>query len=313
MNKTFGDYILFIDESGKSEFSDNSDNFLLCGIILDRNLHSALSNYMVSLKNKSDISISENIHAFDLFEDEFEAERFKKNRIPCDKIKIFFERLMRITEGVDMYCLIFRINKEPYLKSIKKVAEKKNSTERAVIRYLRRNNLHDFLYESLARRMILEFGHFLETTDAQGEIVAESRRQGDEAVLRAFLTATQCSTFSEDSKYRTWSVNSFKRIHSLTFQNKKGLSFGLEIADLFGWAHFNSQYGRRYPLKSNTKKVRVERRLLRVNKIMPSFYRKKPEDISRIKLKTIAEDRVSEFTKKLNDYKAFGLFGDPTR
>ena len=302
-------YILFIDESGKSEFSDTSSNFLLYGVILSKDLHLALSSYMISSKDKSDIPVTENIHAFNLFEE----ERFKDRRISYNKIKIFFERLIRITEGVDMRCLIFHINKEPYLKSIARVAKKKNSTEKAVIRYLRRNNLHDFLYESLARKMILEFGHFLEIESAQGEIVAESRRQGDEAVLRAFLSATQESTFSEDSRYKTWSSSSFKRIHSLTFQNKKGLSFGLEIADLFGWAHFNGRYGRRYPLKSNAKRIRVESRLSRVNKVIPSFYRRKPEDISKMKLKKIAEDRVSEFTKKLNDYRSFSLFGDPTR
>ena len=303
------DYILFIDESGKSELSDIGDNFLLCGIVISKDLHLALSSFMMSLKNKSEISITENIHAFNLFED----ERFRGQKISHNKVKIFFERLIRIAEGTDMQCSISRICKTPYLESIRKVAKNKNSTEKAVTRYLRRNNLHDFLYEALARKVMLEFGHFLEGENAQGEIIAESRRQEDETVLRAFLSATLEFTFNEDSKYRSWSRSCFKRIHSLTFQNKKGLSFGLEIADLFGWAHFNIEYGREYPMRSKAKTARVSSRLYKIGEIMGGFYKKKPEDISRSKLKTIAKDRVSEFTKKLNDYKPFGLFGDPTR
>lgn len=306
---TSRDYILFIDESGKSELSDDGSNFLLCGVVISRDLHSALSSFMVSFKNKSGISITENIHAFNLFED----ERFRGQKIPHSKIKIFFDRLIRIAEGTDMWCSISRICKTSYLESIRRVAKNKNSTEKAVTRYLRRNNLHDFLYEALARKVILEFGHFLEVEDAQGEIIAESRRQEDNTVLKAFLSATIESTFKKESKYKSWSTSAFKRIHSLTFQNKKGLSFGLEIADLFGWTHFNTQYGRRYPIKLKTKAERVKSRLSKVNKIMNGFYKKKPEDVSKSKIKTIAGDRVSEFTKKLDDYKSFGLFGDPTR
>ena len=78
--------------------------------------------------------------------------------------------------------------------------------------------------------MILEFGYFLEQHKAVGEVVAESRRQDDEATLRAFVDSTNSSRFEEGTIYKTWSQYSFNRIHSLTFQNKKGLSFGLEIA-----------------------------------------------------------------------------------
>ncbi len=63
-------YILFIDESGKSKFSDIGSHFLLSGLIINRDLHTALSHYMISLKEKSDIPTDENIHAFDLFENE---------------------------------------------------------------------------------------------------------------------------------------------------------------------------------------------------------------------------------------------------
>ena len=65
-------YILLIDESGKSKLSDHGEHFLLSCIIINKDLHSALSNYMVSLKERSGVPTDDNIHAFNLFEDEKE-------------------------------------------------------------------------------------------------------------------------------------------------------------------------------------------------------------------------------------------------
>ena len=60
-------YILFIDESGKSKLSDIGDRFLLSGVIIEKGLHHALSDFMVSLKSKNNIPVDANIHAYDLF------------------------------------------------------------------------------------------------------------------------------------------------------------------------------------------------------------------------------------------------------
>lgn len=303
-------YILFIDESGKSQFSDSGNNFLLSGLIINKDLHSALSNYMVSLKEKSDIPIDENIHAFDLLENE--KRRIRRTgggtiykRIPYTKINAFFLKLCSLIEGADLKSLIFRIKKERYSKKIRSTALKHGVSERAIISYLKNKDLEDFLYESLARKLILEFGHFLETENAHGEIIAESRRENDGAVLRAFIASTNKLTFSEDSHhYRNWAENSFKRIHSLTFQNKRGLSFGLEIADFFGWAHINKMYGRGFPVSSIAKSKRIEVRIGTANKLLTSsIYKKKLEDITQTKLITIAGDLVSEFTEALVQYR----------
>lgn len=199
-------YILFIDESGKSTFSDPGSSFLLSGLIIDKDLHTALSHYMISLKEKSDIP--------------------------------------------------------------------------------------------------LEFGHFLDNQDAVGEIMAESRRDDDETVLSAFLSSTVETTFAEGSRYAGWAKSSRKRINSLTFQNKKGLSFGLEIADLFAWAHFNKKHGRSFPIASAAKARRVDSRIKRADDAMSALYLKRPEDITPGRVMSLAEDRVSEFTKALREFKA---------
>lgn len=301
-------YVLFIDESGKSKFSDPGSHFLLSGLIIDKDLHTALSSYMISLKEKSKISPDENIHAFDLFESEKRRVRNASGaliykRIPYPNVDTFFKRLSFLVDGSDMKCLVFCVNREPYQALIKNTALAHATTDAAVIGYLKRKNLHDFLYETLARKMILEFGHFLEEEGAHGEIMAESRRQDDEVVLRAFIAATRESTFRADSRYRAWAKNSLQRIHSITFQNKRGLSFGLEIADLFGWAHFNRKYGRTFPIASAAKIRRVESRINKIDLLMRDLYRKHPEDITRTKILTLASDRVSEFTEAISRFR----------
>lgn len=299
-------YILFIDESGKSKLSDYGENFLLSCIIINKDLHAALSSYMISLKERSHIPADENTHAFELFEDEKmrdRASRGIKKRIPYAKIDALFRKFSSLIEGADMQSLVFRINKTFYKNLIIKTAQRRKVTERAVVNYIKRNGFDDFLYEALARKAILEFGHFLEGEDALGEVMAESRRQDDHAVLRAFISATNESTFRAKSRYQSWAKNSFKCINSLTFQNKKGLSFGLEAADLFGWTHLNIMYGRSYPIDSHAKIKRVEQRLKTVNRIMLTFLKKKSEDITRSKLKSVAGDRVSKFIEVLKEYR----------
>jgi len=312
------DYVLFIDESGKSKLSDDHNDFLLSGLVIDRDLHSALSTYMVSLKEKSDIPTDENIHAFDLFEGEREKTydtdgtplknkdgTRRHKRIPYSRIDTFFTRLTGLIEGADAFCFVYRVDKSWYRDRIERTARRRGVSAKLVVDFIKRKGLNDFLYEALARKLILEFGHFLEEEDAHGEVMAESRRQEDAAVLSAFLSAGQKSTFELTPRFQVWSRSCLRRIHSLTFQNKKGLSFGLEVADLFGWAHFNKTYGRAFPIKSAAKVRRVMARIDCVDELMQLLYKKKkPEVISRSMLGTIAHDRVSEFTEALDEYRA---------
>jgi hypothetical protein len=150
--------------------------------------------------------------------------------------------------------------------------------------------------------MILEFGYFLEQRKATGEVIAESRRQDDEATLRAFVDATNSSKFLDGTVYKTWSQYSFNRIHSLTFQNKKGLSFGLEIADLIAWATFNREWGRSRSYSSKQKTSRIEKRITAVNELKNELLLKRSlEKLTPAKINTVASDRVSELSKVLKN------------
>ncbi len=300
MNHSENNYILFIDESGKSKLSDETGRyFLLSGVIIDSNLHHALSAYMLSLKEKSGISSTENIHAFDLFEKE------KLHGSPTLKVKEidkFFERFLSLAHGALLRVMVLHIDKGPYQKQIERCARHHKVKYRRVYNMLKKEALHDLLYETAMRKLVLEFGRFLEDQGAVGEVMAESRRQDDDATLRAFMDSTNTSKFPEGGTYNAWSRYSFKRIHSLTFQNKKGLSFGLEIADLFAWADYNTTWEVTYPCHSNQKKIRIEKRLQRVQALkQDAVHKNNQENLTVAKIKTVAGDRVSELAKFLKN------------
>ncbi len=300
MNHTQANYILFIDESGKSKLSDEAGRyFLLSGVIIDSNLHQALSNYMVSLKVKCNIPPDQNVHAFDIFEN----EKLKHTgRIKVGVVDKFFSRLLSLAHGADMHPIILRIDKKVFQDKLKKTAKRCNVSEKRVYKALMKESLHDFLYEAAARKMILEFGHFLEGKNAVGEIIAESRRLDDAATLRAFVDATSSSKFRDGTNYRLWSEYSFRRIHSLTFQNKKGLSFGLEMADMFAWADYNSTWGIAREYTSQQKIGRIKRRITQVNSLRSEItFKNSLENLTTSKINTVAGDRVSELSKFLDN------------
>ncbi len=305
-------YILFIDESGKSKLSDQGDIILLCGFVINKDLHTALSSYMVSLKENSKISPAQNIHAFDIFEDEFKNlnKRVRREKwVTYSQIDTFFERLNHLLQGTEMQYLTVQLDKTIFQSKIEKRAKKLGITGKPIIKALKKAGLQDFIYEGLARKLILEFAHFLEQKDAQGEIIAESRRNDDTAVLNAFVDATQTSKYEEGTVYNAWSKQAFSRIHSLTFQNKRGLSFGLEIADLLAWTTYNLQCGRKNCHKySDAHNRRVDVRLESIKTLIEKsdtcLLKKRGWDaITEAKFKTVAGDRVSEFTKVVNEYK----------
>lgn len=300
MNHSSDNYILFIDESGKSKLSDETGRyFLLSGVIIDSNLHQALSKYIVSLKSKCGIPVDQNIHAFDLFEN----EKLKfDGKIKIEAVNKLFDRIISLSQGADMQAIVLQIDKQKYRNQIEKCAREHKVNFRRVYSELKKNDLHDVLYEVAVRKMVLEFGYFLEQRKAVGEVIAESRRWDDEATLRAFVDSTNTSRFTEGTVYKTWSQYSFNRIHSLTFQNKKGLSFGLEVADLLAWSTFNTVWGMSRSYTSKLKTKRIKKRLVAVESLRKELLLKKSlEILTPNKIETVASDRVSELSKVLKN------------
>lgn len=295
------DYTLFLDESGKTSFSDDTgeERFLLCGMILNKTLHEALSHYMITLKEKSGIPADSNIHAFDLFE----KEEIYNGRITTEKVDEFFNRFTHLIEGTEYKTLIVEVDKTIYKERIMRKARRYNVSCKPVLKHLKKAHINDFLYECLAKKMILEFSNFLEKNDACGDVVAESRRWADSSVLKGFNDSTDSKKFRENSQYERWSKSGFARIIGITFENKKGLSFGLEASDFFAWSYFNTNYFYRTQ-NSAAKNRRVESRFTRGINLLEAAYlnTKMPELLTPTKLKNIAADRVSLFSEELSKF-----------
>ena len=66
-----------------------------------------------------------------------------------------------------MRYLTVHLDKTSYQEKIKTRADQLGTTEKAVNKFLKKAGLQDFLYEGLARKLILEFAHFLEINEAQ--------------------------------------------------------------------------------------------------------------------------------------------------
>ena len=291
-------YILFIDESGKSKLSDTCDRFLLSGVIIEKGLHNALSDFMISLKSKNKILIDANIHAYDLFE----KEEIKNIKLSKKGIDYFFEHFIHLVRGTEMKCVLYEIDKRPLVDKVKKKAKSLSVAEKVIFKYIQSKNCHDILYEILTAKIILQFGKFLEENDAMGEIVVESRRQDDGAVLKGFMLATEGSYYMNNKNIKNNCSSAFNRITSLSFQNKKGLSFGLELADLFAWAKWNSLSLYIKP-KSAAQEKRVKLKIKEVVKILADHKVKTPEKILVTSSSVVGGIRVSEFINSVYYYK----------
>jgi len=291
-------YYLFIDEAGKSKLSDEGNDLLLTGVIIERYLHSAVSNFMLSLKGKNNIPTNVNIHAYDLFEkEEVTGVKLKKK-----EIDYFFEHFIHLVRGAQMKCILYKADKKPFIDRIKKKAKSQNVTENAVLRYLKRKGDHDILYEILTAKMILQFGKFLEQENATGEVVVESRRQDDGAVLAGFMLATERSKYLNNKNCKAYSESAFNRITTLSFQNKKGLSFGLELADLLAWGKWNSPTLKKV-IASKAKQTRIQGKIKQVVDVLINHKVKAPEKVSMTSSSAVGGFRVSEFINSLNEYK----------
>jgi hypothetical protein len=291
-------YILFIDESGKSKLSDTGDRFLLSGVIIEKGLHHALSDFMISLKSKNNIPIDANIHAYDLFE----KEEIKNIKLSKKGIDYFFEHFIHLVRGTEMKCILYEVDKRYLVDKIKKKARKISIAERVIFKYLQNKNQHDILYEILTAKMILQFGKFLEENDSMGKIIVESRRQDDGAVLKGFMLATEGSYYMNNKNIKNNCNSAFNRITSLSFQNKKGLSFGLELADLFAWAKWNSLNLHLKP-KSLAQEKRVISKIKEVINILYDHKIKIPEKVLITSSSIVGGFRVSEFINSVEYYK----------
>lgn len=116
------------------------------------------------------------------------------------------------------------------------------------------------------------------------------------------MLATERTKYFENKNYKCYSESAFNRITTLSFQNKKGLSFGLELSDLFAWAKWNSKELQK-KTESKAQEKRIKSKIKEVVSILKDHKVKASEVISIRKTSAVGGYRVSEFIKSLKEFK----------
>jgi hypothetical protein len=301
-------YLLFIDESGKSKLTDMGDSFLLSGFIIEKGLHDAINKLMLDFKNKHNINTDQNIHAFELFE----KESIKNKKLTHTQISLFFKHLISLISMSDFKTILFKIDKRDLRNRVIKLAKKKKVSEKEIHRYMKRNGDQDVLYEILVTKVVHEFSKTLAELRASGSIIAETRAYNDEALIKGFKSAIDKNKYTENSLSFRHAKTAYENISSLTFENKKAVSYGLEVSDLFAWAKLNEKEVLRFAEYSNAKLKRVKARIKEVNSILKDNKQNKVQNIKLDPRNEIVGNRVSRIIKDLESYR-IDISGDPMR
>lgn len=95
----------------------------------------------------------------------------------------------------------------------------------------------EIAYEVLAAHLFWWFANFTKKERARGAIVAESRKNADYTLLRAYLRCKEQGTF-QSAVLKKSCDNMRDTISSIRFENKIGVWPGLELADIISYISF---------------------------------------------------------------------------
>ena len=287
-------YLLFIDESGKSRLSDEGEEFLLCGFIIEKEFHDAMNKVMINFKQKYNIPINRNLHAFELFE----KEKINNVNLKHKDITDFFNNLISLIK-ISYRIIIFKIEKEQLKKLLAKSFKKLKKREKDIFNQMKKNNDDEVLYEILSAKLIQEFSKTLLSKNMTGSVIAETRAYNDEALIKGFKLSRDKNLYTENSSLYKNAINCFEYISSLTFENKKAISYGLEVSDIFAWAKLNEKSIIRKDEYSKAKNVRIKNKIDILNNLIKNNKQNKVEDVKINMKNELINYRVSKIINNL--------------
>lgn len=228
-------YLLYIDESGSGNLADDSQNLIITGVIVEDNADSEISGYFSYLKKIYKLPEGSSFHSYDLFENN-KSGFF----LPVQKAKKLVDSLTEFIKIIPITGSIHYLDKKDLRNFLGMSDNKKeyfSGSEEA-------KRWKDIPYEILASKIFFWFSKYVNNIDkmARGAVVAESRREADHALLRAYL---RCKTPSQlnSINLKKCSDKMQKQISSIRFEEKTGFWPGLEIADLFSYVAYQSITG----------------------------------------------------------------------
>ena len=274
-------YNLYIDELGIANLCDYSSRFfLLAGIVIEDKTTDELSSYFKYIKRRYSLPEEKNFHAVGLFETR--TSDFYLSHSLCKK---FCVSVSEFIETSPIHIWLLRVDKR-VLRTLLKMPQSyqfKGSREHKEDK--------DIGYEILSRKMFFEFARFLKDESAHGAIIAESRQGADYHLLKTFLQCKEPTQFNHNSRLQKYAQWLRGRVFSICFENKRGLSAGLEIADLVSYLG-NRKVSRRLA----TLEPRGGKLLWRIVEKNYNF-----TDFSPAILKRLAGDRINKIAIRIRD------------
>ncbi|MFH0854721.1 MAG: hypothetical protein V1891_04485 [bacterium] len=229
-------YLLYLDESGSGNLASDLQNLIITGVIVEDNADSEISGYFNYLKKIYKIPEGTSFHSYDLFENN-KSEFFMSTQ----KAKKLVDSLIEFIKIIPIKLSIHYLDKKKLRNFLGMSDNKKeyfSGSEEA-------KRWKDIPYEILASKIFFWFSKYVNSVNrtARGAVVAESRRQADHALLRAYL---RCKTSSQHNSMnlRKCSEKMQKQISSIRFEEKTGFWPGLEIADLFSYVAYQYVIGK---------------------------------------------------------------------
>lgn len=218
-------YSLYIDESGVANLCDyQSRFFILSAVAIEEKIVKELAAYFSYIKKRYALPDENNLHAVGLFEDK--KSDFYLGAAKCKNFcKSVGEFIETSPFAISVSCLDKSI-----LREILKMPDRyefRGSKDHGEDK--------DIGYEILARKIFLGYAQFLKKSKSYGSITAESRRGADHRLLKTFLYSQEPNQFNHNSRLQVYAKELRDRVFSMSFENKKGLNAGLEIADLISY------------------------------------------------------------------------------
>lgn len=229
-------YLLYVDESGSGNLADDSQNLIITGVIMENNADSEISGYFSYLKKIYKLPEGYSFHSYDLFEGN--RSGFS---LSAQKAKKLVDSLIEFIKIIPIAASIHYLDKKDLREFLGMSYNKKEyfaGSEEP-------KRWKDIPYEILASKIFFWFAKYVNNADktARGAVVAESRREADHALLRAYLrckTPTQLNSIN----LKRCSEKMQKQISSIRFEEKTGFWPGLEIADLFSYVAYQVVTGK---------------------------------------------------------------------
>ena len=224
-------YLLCIDESGRPSLEEDKDRaFVLAAVVIKKSDFEIIQGYLRFIKRNyigDDMRI---LHATDLMEKTY--LHYRKLALDPSKFYTFLNEIQSFLRNAPYQTNLYWVNKEPLIRKVGYV-KKRDRDQR--LSYKKINP--DLPFEMCVTEAIKDFAKLLESKNAQGEILIESRGSYDRNFIEYFNKIRESKL--EGGAHNPYHKVIKERISSIVIANKKNINGALELADLCAFTAYH--------------------------------------------------------------------------